>query len=617
MADIYTLKLEDEVSANAKRAAAAYRQVAYAADWLKQNVENGDKASVKAARNALRLAQAEFGAAKTALTAGNAMLRLANGYNRAAAGADKGAKSAKGFSYALNGLATAAANVAFNLAGKMVSGLLDAGRSLWETAELASRSRNSLALLYGSVEQGAAVQEKAIELSRKYGLSLGTILSTLTQFRGAGFDLGQSEALLKLGADMRALGSTPEQLDSVYLALRKIQSQGFLQGDELNMLSEAGVSVDKIYSRLEAKLGKTREEIIKMQAARKLSAGNVLNAIAEATLLSARSDTFGQAGEKAANETLGGLKDRLGANIGADLFQAVQRAEPALVKGLQAVLGGTLGANGTALQDQLTLALEKVGRGLEDIGPKIPGFVDSIARLADQLARVVGFLDRISINGNRANAGMGLVGFNEADSYRALNDKLGLPAEGGVLPKFLSSVWSSLTSRRDDSFYSAGQNMSAGLAAGIAAGAPTVAAAASGVAQGAIDATKDTAKIHSPSKAMQPLGGFMAEGVAVGIEDQAHMASRAASVMADGAISGAAVALAPSRAAGAVGKEAGAAFSSSSTRSIGDIHVQIDMGAGVAVGAVGADSGPVQQIRDFFEQEFIALLDRQLEGSGA
>lgn len=617
MADIYTLKLEDEVSATAKRAAAAYRTVAAAAQALAAAAATGDKAQQQAARGALRVAQAEFGAAKSALTAGNAMLRLANGYNRAAAGADRGAKGAKGFSYVLNGLATAASNVAFNLAGKMVSGLLDAGRSLWETAELASRSRNSLALLYGTVEEGAKVQGRAVELSRKYGIGLSTILATLTQFRGAGFDLAQSEALIKLGADMRALGSSTEQLDSVFLAMRKIQSQGFLQGDELNMLSEAGVSVDKIYSRLQAKLGKTREEIIKMQAARELTAGGVLNAIAEATLLSTRSSTFGQAGEKAANETLGGLKDRLSANIGADFFEAVQRAEPALQKGLQAILGGTLGANGTALQDQLTTALEKVGRGLEQVGPRIPGFVDSISKLADHLGRIVGFLDRISIGGNKQNAGMGVAGFSEADSYRALNDKLGLPTDGGLLPMFLSGVWQSITAGRGDGPYSTGQNISAGLAAGITAGAPSVAAAASSVAQGAIDATKDTAKIHSPSKAMQPLGGFMAEGVAVGIEDQAHMASRAATTMADGAITGAAVALAPSRGAAAVGKDAGSAFSSSTSRSIGDIHVSIDMGAGGAVGGVGVDSGPVQQIRDFFEQEFTALLDRQLEGSGA
>jgi len=611
MADIYTLKLEDEVTPAAQKAMTAYSRVAVTAAALAAAVREGDKAQIAFARDAQRVAAAELNAARAVLSAGNAVTRLAAKTQQAAAAKDKAAKSAKGFSYALNGLATAAANAAFNLAGKMVNGLLDAGRSLWETAELASRSRSSLALLYGGVAEGAAVQDKAIELSRKYGISLETILSTLAQFRGAGFDLGQSEALIKMGADMRALGSSTEQLESVFLAMRKIQSQGFLQGDELNMLSEAGVSVDKIYSRLEAKLGKTREQIIKMQAARKLTAGSVLNAIAEATLISARSDTFGKAGETAANETLGGLKDRIGANIGADLFQAVQRAEPALVKGLQAVLGGALGSNNTTLQDALTTALTKVGQGLENLGPKIPGFIEGLSRLATVLERMLPTFERF----------VGNTLAEPANKYQSdlPGASLGLDNTQG-LGKLLATRPGAVLEIIGDfykDFFTAGKNMSTGLAAGVTAGAPTVAAAASSVAQGAIDATKDTAKIHSPSKAMQPLGAYMAEGVAVGIEDQAYMASRAATAMADGAITGAAVALAPSRAAGAVGKEAGATFSSSSTRSIGDIHVQIDMGAGGAVGAVGVDSGPVQQIRDFFEQEFIALLDRQLEGSGA
>jgi tape measure domain-containing protein len=610
MADIYTLKLEDEVTANAKRAAASYQKVQGAAERLANAVASGDRHYVTFAQRMLAQERANLGAAKAAQSAGNALLKLARSEQAASAGADKAAKGTKSFSYALNGLATAAANVAFNLAGKMVGGLLDAGRSMWETAELASRSRQSLSLLYGTVEQGAAVQAKAIELSRKYGLGLGQILSTLTQFKGAGFDLGQSEALIKLGADMRALGSTPEQLDSVFLALRKIQSQGFLQGDELNMLSEAGVSVDKIYSRLEAKLGKTREEIIKMQAARKLSAGNVLNSIAEATLMSAQSTGFGQAGQKAADETLGGLRSRIESNIGADMFEAVQRAEPALVKGLQAVLGGALGANGNTLQDALTNALVKVGAGLENLGPKIPGFIDGLTRLAGVLERMLPTLERFV--GNTFAAPATPYQSELPGASLGLDNTQGLGKVLATRPGAIVDIIADFYKQ----FFTAGQNMSAGLAAGVTAGAPGVAAAASGVAQNAIDATKDTAKIHSPSKAMQPLGGFMAEGVAVGIEDQAHMASRAATTLADGAITGAAVALAPSRTAAAIGKDAGSAFSSSSSRSIGDISIQIDLGAG-GTGTVGADSGPVQQIRDFFEQEFIALLDRNLEGSGA
>jgi tape measure domain-containing protein len=529
--------------------------------------------------------------------------KLATATDRSAAAAKRAAPATKEYSYALNGLATAAAHAGFNLAGKLGRGLLDVAGGLWETAELASRSRMSLSMLYGGMAEGQAAQAKAIALSRQYGLSLELVLSTLNQFKGAGFDLNQSGALLQLGADMRALGSTDAQLESVFLALRKIQSQSFLQGDELNMLSEAGVSVDKIYTRLQAKLGKTREEIMKMQSTRKLGSGDVLNAIAESVLLTAGAGKFGEAGEKAANETLGGLKSRLFANLGADLFEATQRAEPALVKGMQSILGGTLGADGKTLQDQLTNALIKVGQGLEGLGPKIPGFIDGLGRLATQLEKLIPLLERVFAA--------------PADKHQSSlpGASLGLDNQSG-LGKFLATRPGALLDIVAE-FYTGGkkygQQYSQGFADGVTDKAPTVAGAAAGVAQGAVDATKSQLEIKSPSRVMAEQGNYVAEGLAMGIEDQADIAFRASSVMAQGVVEESAGVLAPSSVAAAAGREAGDSYeknvSATSNRPV--LHFDVHLGAG----ASGEDA--VEQLREFVELEMTALLERHLEGAGA
>lgn len=611
MADIYTLRLEDEVTPAAQKAMTAYSRVAVTAGALAAAVRDGDKAQIAFAQDAHRLASAELSAARAALTAGNAINALTSKTHAAAAAARKAGGDTKGFSYALNGLATAAWQTAFNIGGRLVDGLLDAGKSLADTAVAASSARHSLALLYGGQAEGAAAQEKAIELARKYGIQLDTVLGALKMFKGAGFDLGQSAALVQLSADMRALGSTPAQIESALLAFRKIQSQGYLQGDELNMLSEAGVSVDKIYQSLERTLKKNREQIVKMQGNRQLPAGAVLNAIAESVLTTANSKRFGQAGEAAANETIGGLAGRLSSNLGADVFQAVQRAEPAIVKGFQSILGGALGANGTTFQDALTNALVSVGKGLEGLGPRLPDLVTNLGNIAKNLEKIIELAGRLAGN------------LLAAPSSKYQSDlpgaSLGFDNTQGI-GKFLAMRPGALFEAMGDfyrDFFTAGKNMSDGIAAGITAGAPTVGAAAAGVAQGAIEATKDEAKIHSPSRAMADVGNFMPDGLAIGIEEHAYMAQRAASGMAESVVAASSGVLGPSGHASAVGRDAGDSYSSSNANSIGSVHVDVHLGAGATASTVAIDSGPVQQLRDFIRQELVSTLEEQLQGSGA
>lgn len=603
MADVYTIRAEDNVSGPAAKMATAYARVAVTAGALASAMRSGDAVALKFARSASTLAGAELRAARATMTAGEAVAKLTSKVSAVDTKTRKAAAGTKGFSYALNGLATAASNAAFNLAGKLASGLFDVGKELYDTAALASRTKLGFKTLFGGVEEGQAAMTSAIDLARKYGIQIESVSKAVTMFKGANFDMPQIEALIKLGADMKSLGSTAEQIDSAFLAFRKIQSQGYLQGDELNMLSEAGVSVDKIYTQLQRTLGKTREEIVKMQGTRKLMAGDVLNATAAAILGTAGSTKFGEAGERAANETIDGIVGRLKSNLGSDVFESVLAAEPALVKGLQAILGGTLGADGSSVKDQLTLALNRVGKGLEDFAPKIPALVENLGKIATLMGQIV---DRF-INPDKGIAAVGRLGFSEDSIPGQI-----LGFNGDKLAGILQGIWDSATGGRGDP-YARGKEWSTGLARGITDGAPSVGAAAGSAAQGAIDATRETTKTHSPSRVAFEIGQDWTEGTALGIEDQADMAQRASANVAEQVITEASGALGGSGGALAAGMAAGDTFNRSSNAggTIGSVHFDVHLGG------AGADSDAVQQLRDFVELELAALLERAVEGSGA
>lgn len=602
MADVYTIRAEDGVSGPAQKMVSAYARVALSAQSVANAMLTGDKVAVQSARSIDQWARAELTAAKAAVSAGAAASKLAPKVEKVAAVAKGATTNTKGFSYSLNGLATAASNAAFNLAGKLASGLFDVGKELYDTAALASRTKLGFKTLFGGVEEGEAATKKAIELSRKYGISIEAVTGAMTMFKGANFDMPQIEGLIKLGADMKALGGTPERIESAFLAFRKIQSQGYLQGDELNMLSEAGISVDSIYTSLEKTLGKTREQIVKMQSARQLQAGDVLNAVAASILSTAGSSKFGEAGEKAANETIDGITGRLKSNLGADVFEAVGAAEPALVKGLQAVLGGTLGADGSSVKDQLTLALNRVGKGLEDFAPKIPALVDSLSKIATLLGQIV---DRF-LNPDKGVAAVGRLGFSE-DSVAG--QVLGF--NGDKLAGILQGIWDSATKGRGDP-YARGKEWSEGVANGITAGAPSVGAAAGTAAQGVIDAHRDVTKTRSPSRVGFELGENWTDGVALGIDEQADIAARASATVADQVVAETSGALGASGGALAAGQAAGDTFnrSASSGATIGAVHFDVHLGG-------GSGGEQVDQLREFVEIEIAALLERAVEGSGA
>lgn len=609
MTDTYTIRVEDQVSGPVQKMIAAQARFAVTSASVARAMREDSKFGIALARDLNALAGAELRAAKAAVSAAQAVDKLSASSDKTSKASKRAASESKGFSYTLNGLASAASNAAFHLAEKLVGGLLDIGKSLYDTAVYASRTKQAMTVLFGGVDAGAAVMKQATALSNKYGIGLEIVTEALIGFKGAGFDLAQSDYLVKWGADLKAIGRTSEQVEIAFTNIRKIQSQGFLQGDELNALGEANIlSVSRVYDILAKQFGKTKDEIVKMQSQRKLLAGDVENAIVKATTEQAGEVKIGVAGDKGANGTIGGISDRIASNVQNAVTGAVSAAEPALVKGGQAILAGVLGSesSGKGLTEQLTAALVRVGAGLEEFGPKIPALVENLGKVASAVGALV---EKIaSFSSDRGVAATGRLGFSE-DS---IPGKI-LGFNGDKLHGIATDLWTSITQGRGDP-YDQGSNIGKGLANGIADSAPSVATAAAGIAQGAIDASKETAQIHSPSRIFAEQGAFMAEGLALGIEDQANLAARASQAMVEQAIAESAGVASRGGAAMAAGTAAGDTFNSSKSAgsTIGAVHFDVHLGGGA-----GADSDAVQQLRDFVEVEFAALLERAAEGSGA
>ena len=135
-----------------------------------------------------------------------------------------------------------------------------------------------------------------------------------------------------------------------------------------------------------------------------------------------------------------------------------------------------------------------------------------------------------------------------------------------------------------------------------------------------IAAGADILGIQSPSTVFAEQGRFIDEGLAMGIEDHQDLAFASAETMADGVVAEAEMAAmvgsgvnqtAMANVGTAAGNALAATPGTSGGGSVGSVNVTIN------VDGSKDTQTTMQAIRSFFDTDFAALLERQLEGSGA
>lgn len=625
--EFFTVGLTDKVtgpSAKMGRAALKLEQQLSKLERARQVKLRADLGAQRLSLSADRIKRARAGFADKATPA--------RGFKLAAT---EGAAGLKDIAFTLGGIAIAATAASVAIGVKLVG-------SIKEATDTALGSKLAFTALLGSAEKAEGFQNRALVLANRYGMDLTDTFAGVKNSLSAGFDRKQSESVLGLAADLRFLGATGEGVKRAMLAINQIKTAGVLQGDEIRQLSEVGgLDVEKVYARIgermkiTAKAGQSvNQQVIKLKEAGKIDALTAINSIAD-VIKGKTGMALGEAGALAANNTLDGLGGKLIAKAQTLLFEVGRESGPALVRGIQAIVGADTGETDVKIFLGLSQMMTDVGAFLERVGPKIPSiaenfakafsaasglgetnlnaFADRLPEIATNLGNIAGSIVTIATYVAKV-AGSGSVG-------GAIGTAVGSPGLGKVLDMtpweavkyaFRGDGKGSGAARGLDKGFGTGVALSQGAADGIAASGAAEAAAA-GMGEGMKTAVDKKLKINSPSKVGFEQGKYFDQGLGDG-QQYNDFAIDAAKRNATGVAQASNRALyrAPESYAADATAAADAIASGRSSGSIqvGDIHITID-------GKGSTAKETAQETLSLLEDQFGNMIDRLVQGMGA
>jgi tape measure domain-containing protein len=485
----------------------------------------------------------------------------------------------KGQAAAAAALAAAAATVAA-AAGRVA---LDLGEAAVDAAAFREDTMRALEILLKSKRAAERAFGLAVKTADYIGQGRQETLGQFVDLLGKGFDPALVERIVRSIADLGTVNPSAN-VDSIIRAMGKIKAQGYLQGDELTMLTEAGLSAEKVYDQLARKMGKSSAEIRRMQGAGKLDAASTIEAILGAINEQAGGRAPGLAARAKSLEDITGLLGRLRAmpgNLSMDL-----QVTPGM-RAFKGFVGETIGAldpSGPRWQ-RITSVLGKVLNSLfrgvfegQDPGAIIDSILEKV-ELAQPLfsalvsgfktgfGGVFGFFSKMDKLAGTGYAKLEkLLGIQDVPWIELVAKGLGLIAGvvGVVLAVVavaaikLAKLWMGLYAAvlgaygvvvsfaewlgelfsgegLSASGASIGQALVDGIVSGLQAGAAAVAAAVKGLAGGAVGTAKKAFGIASPSRVFAAIGGHVASGAELGISGGAGRVIRAAEAMALGA----------------------------------------------------------------------------------
>lgn len=446
--------------------------------------------------------------------------------------------------------------------------------------DFSQRSTLAFKQLAKTGEVPEKIFQRTIDLAKQFGLDIQATTDAMIKFRSVGFSQKQSEQLIKMGADMRALGADSEQVGRAFLAISQIQSATRLQGDELNQLAEAGIPVSRVYEELSRQLGKTIPQVIKLKEAGGVSSKMAITAIKSAMKNMLHEGDLGQVGLQVANQTLGGMAGRLKAGF-QDMFRRVGQQSEGAISGalgpiadkLMALFDDPKTANAissvvVAISNAIQQALPYVEMFLNAFGA---GFKETMPAIIEGFRTVIGMFS--DFGGGSANLKNIIVSVGKACGTLAailagaFVAAVGIAAGVAVyisgvieywrtLLDYAAKAWGNLIFAIVDAFanisaifnaegmsigekaLALGKAIVMGIVNGIKALANMPVMAIKGIAQATINAGKTMLGIHSPSTVFAHLGEMMGAGMAYGIDVSTPKVQGATRDMGDAAVSG-------------------------------------------------------------------------------
>jgi tape measure domain-containing protein len=522
---LFTVKLRDQVSGPARK---AKRSI----DSLSKSTTRADRAARKTGRGSRSRggSSARSGSARSGSDgSGGGMLGSVVGGNLIA-GAVAGV--------ARLGLGIAAA------AGSMVT--------------FGQNSRLAMDSLAKHGDTGLELMTLSSTLAKKFGMDLMDTTHGMQKLLAAQFNPELATDIIKMSADLRAIGGSAEDAQGAIRAITQIKGTGILQGDELNQLANAGVSIDLIRQEMGKLMGgKSNLEVLKAQEAGKIDADTAITGILNAVMRKTGEKKLGEAGERFANTTIDGIMGRFqafGQDAGMKLLEQVaapltRMAGSALdrfmtflgseegkksINDLADAIGRAATFGGELVQAFGGSFSETFGK-ISDGGSTMMGaFSDDNAGVAKSnlisMAKSIGELTALAVGFGVAFAGAaGVVGLFTNAVWS------GIKASGGAIIKTLGDAylavvnwWDNLTSLWDNASigivektWLLGQSIVNGLCDGLYSLINLPKTALMNVGIAALDAVKGLFDINSPSRVMEDIGGNVARGFTDGIDGHA------------------------------------------------------------------------------------------------
>lgn len=422
---------------------------------------------------------------------------------------------------------------------------------------------------------GEKLFEHARELAKRFGLDVMDTTKQYSKFLALQFDPAGADKLIRMGADLRALGNSAEDVKGVFLSLGQIKGKGRLQGEEMLQLAERGVSTVLIQEEIGKLMGgKSLLDVQSLQQAGKVTADIGLQAIENAINRKLGQSSLGEAGAKFADTTIDGLLGRMksfaqdsGLTLVDRMTAPMTRMAGNAFSALQGWISSPKGAEtigriadglgraaefaiqlGAAFGPAFTATWEQMSAGASSfLGMFAGGDGKVTGELINSIGKGLGVIAAVAVGTAIAfgvvAAGAALLAGGLWEIGTAVLDGI-VETLGGAIGGVIS-WWDTIAAIFNDSgtslvgkmFWIGGEIIN-GLADGILALAWMPFEAIANVGTKVADKLANVLGIHSPSRVTMEMGGQLGRGLAIGTRRSESMVAGASADLASSSVDG-------------------------------------------------------------------------------
>lgn len=267
----------------------------------------------------------------------------------------------------------------------------------YESATFAQSQEMAFTQLAKHGVDGRRLFEHVRKSAQDLGLDVKDTTKQYTKFLALQFTPKEADNLVKMGADLQALGNDAESVKGIFVALGQIKSKDKLQAEELLQLSERGISSALVQEEIGKIMGKTREEVRKLQEQGKVDGTTAILGIEKAINRKLGQSELGETGKKFAQTTLAGISGQLKGNWDNLWIGLGQRVDDRMTD----VAGRLLGrfqnwvdsGDAAKFMDDIAGGIDRVVTGFDNVVGKIGPFTDGLKSGAESAGPIADLFD--------------------------------------------------------------------------------------------------------------------------------------------------------------------------------------------------------------------------------